>query len=117
MHDFVPDANRRLRDNGLAKTGIVVFICRPGDRSSRGANRLAEGGCSRVYSVVDDFEGDMSPDGRRTVNSCKSTGMPCMLSPRQGQAVLSALTSRWCFGVRGFPDPNIRHAKYHSLII
>lgn len=77
MQDFVPDANRRLCDNGLARTGIVVLICGSGDRSSRGANRLAEGGCSRVYSVVDDFEGDMSPDGRRTVNSRKNTGMPC----------------------------------------
>ena len=57
MQDFVPEVNRRLRDKGLAKTDIVVLICRSGDRSSRGANRWAEGGFSRVYSVVDGFQG------------------------------------------------------------
>ena len=76
MQDFVPAANRRLRANGLAKTDIVVLICRSGGRSSCGANRLAEDGFSRVYSVVDGFEGDMSPDGRRTVNGWKNTGLP-----------------------------------------
>ena len=76
MQDFVPEVNRRLREEGLGKTDIVVLICRSGDRSSRGANRLAEDGFSRVYSVVDGFEGDMSPDGRRTVNGWKNAGLP-----------------------------------------
>lgn len=76
MQDFVPEVNRRLRDKGLAKTDIVVLICRSGDRSSRGANRLAEDGFSRVYSVVDGFEGDTSSDGRRTVNGWKNAGLP-----------------------------------------
>ena len=76
MQEFVPEVNRRLRDKGLDKTDIVVLICRAGDRSSRSANRLAEGGFSRVYSVVDGFKGDMSPDGRRTVNGWKNTGLP-----------------------------------------
>lgn len=76
MQDFVAEVNRRLRDKGLGKTDIVVLICRSGDRSSRGANRLAEDGFSRVYSVVDGFEGDMSPDGRRTVNGWKNANLP-----------------------------------------
>lgn len=76
MQDFVPEANRRLRDKGLVKTDIVVLICRSGDRSSRGANRLAEDGFSRVYSVVDGFEGDMSSEGRRTLNGWKHEGLP-----------------------------------------
>jgi rhodanese-related sulfurtransferase len=76
MQDFVPEVNRRLRDKGLGKTDVVVLICRSGDRSSRGANRLAEDGFSRVYSVVDGFEGDMSADGRRTVNGWKNAGLP-----------------------------------------
>ena len=76
MQDFVAEVNRRLRDKGLGKTDIVVLICRSGDRSSRGANRLAEDGFRRVYSVVDGFEGDISPDGRRTVNGWKNAGLP-----------------------------------------
>lgn len=76
MQDFVAEVNRRLRDKGLGKTDVVVLICRSGDRSSRGANRLAEDGFSRVYSVVDGFEGDMSADGRRTVNGWKNVGLP-----------------------------------------
>lgn len=76
MQDFVPEVNRRLRDKGLGKTDLVVLICRSGDRSSRGANRLAEDGFSRVYSVVDGFEGDMSAEGRRTVNGWKNAGLP-----------------------------------------
>ena len=75
MQDFVPEVNRRLRDKGLGKTDLVVLICRSGDRSSRGANRLAEDGFSRVYSVVDGFEGDMSAEGRRTVNGWKNAGL------------------------------------------
>lgn len=76
MQDFVAEVNRRLRDKGLGKTDVVVLICRSGDRSSRGANRLAEDSFSRVYSVVDGFEGDMSADGRRTVNGWKNVGLP-----------------------------------------
>ena len=76
MQDFVAEVNRRLRDKGLGKTDLVVLICRSGDRSSRGANRLAEDGFSRVYSVVDGFEGDMSAEGRRTVNGWKNAGLP-----------------------------------------
>lgn len=66
MQDFVPEVNRRLRDRGQHKTDIVVSICRSGDRSRRGANRLADDGFGRAYSVVVGFESDSSPkDGAR----------------------------------------------------
>lgn len=76
LQDFVPEVNRRLKDKGLAKTDAVVLICRSGDRSSRGANRLADDGFTQVWSVVDGFEGDMSKDGRRSVNGWKNAGLP-----------------------------------------
>jgi rhodanese-related sulfurtransferase len=76
LQDFVPEANRRLALKGLAKTDVVVLICRSGDRSSRGANRLAEDGFTQVWSVVDGFEGDMGKDGRRSVNGWKNAGLP-----------------------------------------
>lgn len=76
VQDFVPEMQRRLQAKGLAKTDVVVLICRSGDRSSRAANRLAEDGWTQVYSVVDGFEGDMSKDGRRDVNGWKNAGLP-----------------------------------------
>lgn len=76
LQDFVPEVGRRLKDKGLDKSAVVVLICRSGDRSSRAANRLAEDGYARVYSVVDGFEGDMSKDGRRSVNGWKNAGLP-----------------------------------------
>lgn len=76
LQDFVPEVNRRLVQKGLAKTDVVVLICRSGDRSSRGANRLADDGYTQVWSVVDGFEGDMGKDGRRSVNGWKNAGLP-----------------------------------------
>lgn len=76
LQDFVPEVARRLQQKGLGKTDVVVLMCRSGDRSSRGANRLADDGYTQVWSVVDGFEGDMSRDGRRSVNGWKNAGLP-----------------------------------------
>ena len=76
VQDFVPEVGRRLADKGLTKADPLVLICRSGDRSSRAANRLADDGYARVWSVVDGFEGDLSPEGRRTVNGWKNAGLP-----------------------------------------
>ena len=76
MQDFVPEVARRLQARGLSKDDPVVLMCRSGDRSSRGANRLAEDGYTRVHTVVDGFEGDLSPEGRRSVNGWKNAGLP-----------------------------------------
>lgn len=76
LQDFVPEVNRRLAQKGLAKADTVVLICRSGDRSSRGANRLADDGYTQVWSVVDGFEGDVGKDGRRSVNGWKNAGLP-----------------------------------------
>ncbi len=76
LQDFVPEVNRRLTQKGLTETDTVVLICRSGDRSSRGANRLADDGFTQVWSVVDGFEGDMGKDGRRSVNGWKNAGLP-----------------------------------------
>ncbi|HMS80341.1 MAG TPA: sulfurtransferase [Burkholderiaceae bacterium] len=76
LQDFGPEPDRRRGAKGLAKTDPVVLICRSGDRSSRGADRLAADGYARVWSVVDGFEGDMGGDGRRSVNGWKNAGLP-----------------------------------------
>jgi rhodanese-related sulfurtransferase len=76
LQDFVPEVNRRREAKGLGKDAVLVLICRSGDRSSRAANRLADDGYTRVWSVVDGFEGDMGKDGRRSVNGWKNAGLP-----------------------------------------
>ena len=76
MQDFLREVGSRLQKKSLSKTDTVVLICRSGDRSSRAANRLLEAGYSRVFTVVDGFEGDMSPDGRRSLNGWKNSGLP-----------------------------------------
>lgn len=76
VQDFVPEVNRRRQQKGLAKTDVVVLMCRSGDRSSRGADRLADDGFTQVWSVVDGFEGDMGRDGRRSVNGWKNAALP-----------------------------------------
>ncbi len=76
MQDFVPEVLRRLQQKGLDKADVLVLICRSGDRSARATNRLADDGFSEVWSVIDGFEGDMSQDGRRSVNGWKNAGLP-----------------------------------------
>jgi len=76
LQDFMPEVHRRLQEKGLSKSDVVVLICRSGDRSARAANRLMEDGFTQVWSVVDGFEGDMSKDGRRSVNGWKNAGLP-----------------------------------------
>lgn len=76
LQDFVPEVAHRLKEKGLSKTDALVLICRSGDRSSRAANRLMDDGYTRIWSVVDGFEGDMGKDGRRSVNGWKNAGLP-----------------------------------------
>lgn len=80
LQNFVPEVNRRLSDKGLTKNDVVIVMCRSGTRSALAANRLAEDGYTKVYTIVQGFEGDKSksgPDkGKRTVNGWKNAGLP-----------------------------------------
>ena len=76
MQDFVPEVSRRLQSKQLTKADTVVLMCRSGDRSGRAATRLAEDGYTKVYSVIDGFEGDLSSEGRRDVNGWRKAGLP-----------------------------------------
>ena len=60
----------------LRKDCKVLLMCRSGDRPARAVDALAGAGFTNVYSVIDGFEGDMSPDGRRSVNGWKNAGLP-----------------------------------------
>lgn len=78
--DFEPELARRLASRQLGKNDPIILICRSGDRSSRAVNFLNEMGYSRVYSVVDGFEGDAIAEGpqagQRILNGWKNAGLP-----------------------------------------
>lgn len=78
--DFEPALARRLAARQLGKHDPVILICRSGDRTTRAANFLTELGYSKVYTVIDGFEGDAVPEGpqagQRLLNGWKNAGLP-----------------------------------------
>ncbi len=79
-NDFDAEVARRMAAKGLGKHDTVILMCRSGDRSSKAVNLLAELGYTRVYSVIDGFEGDVAKEGpqagHRVVNGWKNAGLP-----------------------------------------
>lgn len=77
---FTTAIGQRLQDKGMTKDDVVILICRSGDRSAKAADLLAKAGYTKVYSVVDGYEGDKAKDGvnvgKRTVNGWKNSGLP-----------------------------------------
>lgn len=78
--DFEPELARRLASRQLSKNDVVILICRSGERTTRAANFLTEQGYSKVYSVIDGFEGDAIAEGpqagQRVINGWKNAGLP-----------------------------------------
>jgi len=69
-----------IDERGYSRDRPLILICRSGKRSARAAGLLAELGYTRVYSIVDGYEGDPArsgPDeGQRVVNGWKNEGLP-----------------------------------------
>jgi rhodanese-related sulfurtransferase len=78
--DFVPEVERRIAEMKLGKDATIILLCRSGDRSAKAADRLQAAGYTKVYSVVEGFEGDIAKDGpkagQRSVNGWKNAGLP-----------------------------------------
>jgi rhodanese-related sulfurtransferase len=74
--DFAPEVERRLKAKGLGKDDTILLICRAGERSSRAADLLESLGYTKVYTVLNGFEGELSAKGRRNVNGWKNDGLP-----------------------------------------
>lgn len=78
--NFVADVEAQLKKKGLSKSDTVILMCRSGKRSAAAVNMLAGTGYTKVYSVVDGYEGDKAKDGphkgQRTVNGWKNSGLP-----------------------------------------
>jgi len=77
---FAAEVAKRLAEKHLTPSDPVILICRSGDRSAKAADLLAQLGYSRVFSVVDGFEGDIAKDGphqgQRVVNGWKNSQLP-----------------------------------------
>ena len=66
-----------VTEKGGNKNSPIILMCRSGDRSAAAANLLAADGYTKVYSVVEGFEGDLGKtSGRRDQNGWKNAGLP-----------------------------------------
>lgn len=78
--DFVKGVEKRLAAKGLTKDDAVIVMCRSGPRSAKAANVLVKAGFTKVYNVIDGFEGDKVKEGpkmgQRTINGWKNAGLP-----------------------------------------
>ena len=79
--DFVPEIEKRLAEKGLqGKDSKIVLMCRSGDRSAAASNYLSKYGYTKVYSIVDGYEGDLANDGpfkgQRNVNGWRNSKLP-----------------------------------------
>jgi rhodanese-related sulfurtransferase len=55
----------------------ILLLCRSGVRSHHAATAAAQAGFTRVYNVLEGFEGDQDEDGRRgTSGGWRHAGLP-----------------------------------------
>jgi rhodanese-related sulfurtransferase len=73
---FSAQLDGELRHRGATYDTVVMLLCRSGDRSAQAADALSLLGYRNVVSVVDGYEGDIGPDGRRSLNGWKNAGLP-----------------------------------------
>lgn len=84
--DFVAMVTKFAASKGISKSDEIILMCRSGDRSANAVNALAKAGFTKVYSVYEGFEGDMSKEKRREVNGWKNEGLPWSYKISAGQA-------------------------------
>ncbi|MFK5913131.1 MAG: rhodanese-like domain-containing protein [Woeseiaceae bacterium] len=78
--NFVADIGKALKKKGLSKSDTIILMCRSGKRSASAANTLADNGYTKVYSVVDGYEGGKvkkgENKGKRMKDGWKNSGLP-----------------------------------------
>ena len=66
----------------FAPDAAIMIMCRSGQRSAESVNKLTEAGFTKVYSIIDGFEGDMDKDqqsptfGKRAINGWQNAKLP-----------------------------------------
>jgi len=78
--NFVADINKALKKKGLSKNDTIILMCRSGKRSASAVNVLKDNGYTKVYSVVDGYEGGKvkkgANKGKRMKDGWKNSGLP-----------------------------------------
>jgi rhodanese-related sulfurtransferase len=78
---FAHEVGERLAALGIGRDTPLLLLCRSGESSAHAADQLAAAGYAQTISIVDGFEGDIGPDGRRSVNGWKNAGLPWTARP------------------------------------
>ncbi|MFZ5452073.1 MAG: rhodanese-like domain-containing protein [Thermodesulfobacteriota bacterium] len=66
----------------LKPADTILIMCRSGARSANSVDKLAKAGFTKVYNILDGFEGDKVKDkndpnyGKRTKNGWRNSGAP-----------------------------------------
>ena len=61
----------------VAKGAIVMFLCRSGVRSHHAAAAVTQAGYTDAYNILEGFEGDKDPSGRRNLlGGWRYAGLP-----------------------------------------
>lgn len=75
--DFPKAVENLLEREGADKNAVIFLMCRSGLRSKGAADLLADSGYTRVYSVVDGFEGEIDPaTGHRSLGGWRNADLP-----------------------------------------
>jgi rhodanese-related sulfurtransferase len=78
--DFPKSIALLLEERKLASQATMILYCSVGERSAKAAALLAASGYSRVYTMVDGFDGDATGDG------WKRSGLPWTYEMTEEQA-------------------------------
>ena len=73
---FVDAIKEQISLKGLGDDPVIFILCRAGFGPPRIVKELANEGFTKVYSIVDGFEGDVDEKGKRTINGWKNAGLP-----------------------------------------
>jgi len=75
--NFVADVMALMAREGKGKDDPVFVMCRSGGRSAGAVNALAAAGFTRVYNIIDGFEGGTDKaTGHRTVEGWRHEDLP-----------------------------------------
>ena len=75
--DVNRDFETEVEALGFSHSQLLLFLCRSGVRSRSAAHIMTIRGYTRCYNVLEGFEGDKCPEGRRgSVGGWKVAGLP-----------------------------------------
>lgn len=78
---FIAEVEASLQQRNVEKDRPLLLLCRSGLRSAIAADALTAAGFTRVYTVIDGFEGEVGASGRRDLNGWKNAGAPWRANP------------------------------------